>query len=351
MQNYNIESLKDFRIPDIIRNEIDDFFNNSINSYVIYLQELSEKVKNTLDKKYLHELSVDLYNKSNALTIEGQKILDKTNNSKLSRLIKDYFRQSLKKWYSQSRIMFRGWKKPKGYPGDFLLLEFIYNDLPISEKIGYLYDLAFQMNELAVGVRYRKNKTKSILKDFIQTYPQDTIDILNMACGSSRELREYFTENKTSKVLNIDLLDFDDEALEYSKNEIIRTASENHLKINTVKKDIIRLVRGSVLNKGDKMYDFIYSIGLSDYFPDKILSLFIKYQYNHLRKGGKMIISHKDVDIYEPIIIDWFCDWNFHSRNFDYVNNLIDSAGLGNFEKEIIKDDSNAIFFINLTKK
>jgi len=96
--------------------------------------------------------------------------------------------------------------------------------------------------------------------------------------------------------------------------------------------------------------DLIYSIGLADYLPDRILKKLVLFCFNSLKPAGKLIIAHKDSKAYKPLAPDWWCDWNFYHRSKDEVLALVNNCGITNFTINVKNEPSNVVFFLTIEK-
>lgn len=334
----------------IIKDKIIDFWNQNFKRYIIEVDKLSRKIDNK-------EISKDEAEKIFFfLTDEMMKKaddLEKTISQKIIiRKIKQSFRELVGSWIYKGVIVKRAFEKPRGYPGDYKTLEEIYNNKPISNGIGYYSDKYFLENEYAVAVRNRKDKMKEILTEFIKYSNCSPIKILNLACGSCREIKELFTDDKffSDKKITFTLVDQDEEALEYSRG-LFKDFPPN-IKINFLKEDILNLIKEKN-NKGFlRNHNLIYSIGLADYLPDRVLKTIIQFCIESLDSKGKFIITHKDMERCRPVSPDWFCDWNFYSRNEKNVVDLVKCIGIGDFDIEtIVREKSKRILFLVITKQ
>ncbi len=96
------------------------------------------------------------------------------------------FHQKTNKIFSKSYCINRARTWPQGYQGDYKTLEISYRNTPLSQGIGYYFDLMFLNSKLAIAVRNRLNKLKDILKEEISKRQKP--EVLNIACGSCREV-------------------------------------------------------------------------------------------------------------------------------------------------------------------
>lgn len=143
-------------------------------------------------------------------------------------------------------------------------------------------------------------------------------------------------------------MDFDKEALEFSK-ERLNNVPKN-IKIEFLNEDIIDIVRSK---KDEKLniQHLIYSIGLADYLPDRVLKHFISTAFSLLYSGGEFIIAHKDKDKFKPLVPDWFTDWVFYPRNVKDLMKLVGDSVAGNYSFNLDWENTNKIFFLIITKR
>jgi len=324
----------------IIKDKILTFWQRDLKKYVAGVAKLSKKIDS--DEIPKEEAESNFFFLTDEIMQEAE-ILEKAVPQKIViKKVKQGFRELVGSWIYKGLIVKRAYEKPRGYSGDHRMLEEIYNNQPISSGIGYHSDKYFLENEYAVAVRNRKDKMKEILADFVKYSNTQTIKILNLACGSCREIKELFLEDK--KII-FTLVDQDEEALEYARN--LFKDSPSNVKFNFSRQDILSLVndQGNKNMLGNQ--NLIYSIGLADYLPDRILKGLMQFCIELLASNGKFIITHKDIEKCHPVSPDWFCDWNFYSRNEKHLVDLVRSIGIRNFDIEtIIREKSRRILFL-----
>jgi len=237
--------------------------------------------------------------------------------------------------------MKRALEKPRGYPGDYQMLEYIYNGESISKNIGHYFDRGFLDSDLVRSVVNRKNMTKEYIKSMVKA--EHGLRILNLASGSCREIREMLDEGlKTG--FSLTCLDQDEEAIAFSQN-----ALKNAINVSFLKDDILSITKDekkALLN--DK--DLIYSIGLIDYLPDRILKKIIKSIYDNLKPGAILLLSHKDHGVYTPMQEDWLSDWKFVPRDEKKMVSLLNDIGIGNERIEILRENLNNIFLLQIKR-
>lgn len=247
------------------------------------------------------------------------------------------------KSYFVKRI--RNW--PRGYPGDYETLEKFYHGTPSeTEGVGLYFDNYIVTRTLAKGVRERKRTLGKILVSELQNRNPNQ-QILNIACGSSREIFDIGSAINEYKP-KITFIDYDKNAVDYSKlllhNEGINIAEYDFFKFNAL--DLVS-ADDTKLKFGEK--DIIYSAGLFDYIKTDVLIKMIRSMYKLLGKNGVLIAPFKDKENYSIFDYHWLVDWSyFLQRTIEEVKTILEEATEAKIE--IIKSGSPAINFFIIRK-
>ncbi len=283
--------------------------------------------------------------------LEGDKLEGILNDEDTIREVKRLFREAGLSWGGKSKIVAHAFLKPSGHSGDYGLVEIIYDNTTISEGFGYCADKTFLEDQYARAVRSRKDKMKEILCEFLKNC-RSPADILSIACGSSREVREMFSENgfDGSKEIKFTLVDRDQEALNFSEKKL--KDSPDYVTYEYMNHNVFDYV-----DQPEEYYkiigkkDLIYTTGLADYLREGTFKKLISFAYNLLKPGGKLVIAHKDSKRYKPLTPDWFCDWRFHLRDKTELIDIVNASGIKDFSLKIEREPvTNIIFFLIIEK-
>ena len=257
------------------------------------------------------------------------------------------FREKTEFIMSKSYLVNRARIWPQGYQGDHKTLEGIYRNIPLSEGIGYYLDMYFLNVALANGVRNRIKKLEEILRKEIAA--KDAPSILNLACGSCRELMGIIPEISASKAKAI-CVDNDNDALAFAQDRLSYTDILPQIefrKYNTLRMFDHEL---NMIEFGPQ--DIIYSIGHFDYLDDDFLVKMLRALYLLLKPGGKLIAAFKDADRYAAQPYHWFVNWHgFLQRNKGDFDSLLDRAGIPDSALSTTREKSGVIIFYTVTKK
>lgn len=330
------------------------FFLGDIQSYLTDLQELVAQVEAGRMKVSEAELRHKILTDS---IMQKADLVDRALDSKIIiRRLKERFRTLTGPWAYKSVIVKRAFDKPRGYPGDHKLLELIYDEQPISDNImGSCFDRYFLSNEYAVAVRNRKDHMKGILRKFLTSPQVGSKRILNIACGSCREIRELLLGGDDSTAIasqaaEFVCLDQDPEALEFSKRCLSAVPRNTGVAVNFIQNDVVALAKKSKQDQPLGTFGLIYSIGLADYLPERLLKCLIEFCIRSLEPAGKLVIAHKDIDQYKPLPPNWFCDWNFYPRDEEMLLEIVRSIGVDPSAISVEREPSRRVAFFTVKK-
>ena len=343
--------IEKMNLNEILKQKIIGFFENDVNTFARqYSKNEKAILRGFLEKEEAKNVVRELINQ---IVEKGNLLFNDIQESKILSKIKEIFRQTIGCWIYQSELMTHALTKPRGYPGDYKMIEIVYNNKLISKKIGQGIDRYFLDDAYAVAVRNRKKGMGKILKEQIKKVKiNETLKIMNAACGSSREIKELFEKKMEcqGKVI-FSLIDHDKEALDYTRASLMKVKPK-WAELDLIEENILRLRPGNekYVNKFIG-YNLLYSIGLADYLPDKILLIFYEFCKKVMANNGCLVIAHKDKDRYEPIPHNWYADWNFIPRNYLEFMELTRKVFGDDYRIETIWEPSEIIFFLKISKK
>jgi len=337
-----------------LKTKVQDFFNKDVRQFhenlsALVLEINAEKFNSKRIEEKLTMLIKDLLLKCEAL----EKAVD---NNLYMKGIKQVFREVMGCWFYKSPITKWAYDRPRGYPGDFELFEMIYNNKPIAENksIGFYFDRCFLNNDYAMAARARKNRMKNILQDFMENSNLSTIKLLNIACGSSREMRELFadplllTEINGKKIIFTGL-DNDKDALEFSRLALKNLPS--NIETRFLHENVLDLFRNEKYYNLIGKQDIIYILGLTEYLPDRIFKRLLRFLFQLLNEKGMLVVTYKDKDITFPSLgPDWITDWVFIKRGKDDLIKAAKEAGADEHFLKIEREGTGTIFFLTIIK-
>lgn len=257
------------------------------------------------------------------------------------------FREKTAPILSKSYCINRCRTWPRGQQGDFETLELAYRNTPLSEGIGYYLDKYLLGSDLGVGVRDRLKKLRELLQEELKN--RQAPNVLDLACGSCREVFELAPEIKASGA-RFACVDLDPQALDFSRDRLGHAdLLTDHVELLTY--NALRLFDYETALKEFGTPDIIYSVGYFDYLPDDFLVKLLNTLYKMLNPGGKLIAAFKDATRYRSHIYHWLVDWDgFKQRTEPDFDRVFHLAGIPASALSMTRVESGSIIFYTITK-
>lgn len=256
-------------------------------------------------------------------------------------------RHPIRELVHQDLFTRRSFDKPRGYAGDAVLLDFLYQglrqqpDCPTPLGLGVYQYLAQQ------------NSTRSLLgrRDLLARWIDAAAErlpgarVLSVACGHLREahLSRAVQERRLGKFL---ALDQDVESLAVVDREF------GALGVEQVPGSVRALLKGELRFDG---MDCIYASGLYDYLPQPVAIRLSRILFSMLRPGGRLLLanySDPSADSSFKAYMEAFMDWWLLYRDETEVREWsqdIPRAELA--ARKLFRDDTGNLVYLELTRR
>lgn len=220
----------------------------------------------------------------------------------------------------------RFYSKPRGYAGDFFTIECIYRNNPSgSGRLGPLLDECFLDGFPARAVRNRRGLLAEEIRRTVDQ-ASDEARIASLACGPAREVFDVLETLGDAKRPSVTLLDIDSEALAFVADRAKEHGFQDH--INAVSANLVYLALGR--HKLDlPPQHLVYSIGLIDYFNDKLVLRLIDYIHSLLTPGGRVILGNFHPNNVDKAFMDHILEWRLIHRTEDDMDRLFAKSKFG----------------------
>lgn len=220
----------------------------------------------------------------------------------------------------------RSFYKPRGYPGDAVLLDLIYGfgerDALLSgvPEVGRLI-YEYSSNRVAPNaVRWRCHHIAQRIDELSQR--RGPLRVLSIASGHARELRHSLAAHEGG-VSEFVALDADRQTLEVASRE------SNGVPIITVEANV-KMLLCACQNLG--AFDLVYSLGLFDYLSEKTASRLLATIAKLLRRGGHAMVANFSPRLPDAGYMEAFMDWWLCYRSENDLQRLSREVGLPCFQ-------------------
>jgi SAM-dependent methyltransferase len=247
---------------------------------------------------------------------------------------------------SKSNIFRHARTWPRGCQGDYKMLETLYRNIPLSEGIGYYIDRYGLSLPLAEAVRNRIQVLEEILREELRN--RQSPAVLNMACGSCRELMGLAPDIVRSGA-SVVCIDHDGDSLAFALDRLSYTEAAGQIEFR--KYNAIRMFDDELNRSEFGTQDIIYSVGLFDYLPSDFLVKMFAALYRLLNPGGMLIAAFKDAAQYRSQDFHWFVAWDGFLQRTEYeFRAVLHDAGIPANAMKERRDETGIIIFYEITR-
>ena len=220
----------------------------------------------------------------------------------------------------------RMYRKPRGYAGDFLTIAWMYADEPGGAgELGTLLDRCFLNQPAARAVRNRRGLLREELQRALTLTDQRPLRVTSLACGPAAEVFDILLQDlDLAAQLRFTLVDVDQQALEFVRERLIREGLESVVRLE--RRNLLHLCIGRQQLELEPQH-LIYSIGLIDYFDDRIVTRLQTWMRGCLAPGGRSILGNFHISNPTRGLMDHLLDWRLIHRDEGDMVRLAEAAG------------------------
>jgi chemotaxis methyl-accepting protein methylase len=229
----------------------------------------------------------------------------------------------------RSRFAERTYYKPKGYAGDFLMIEMIYDNMPQGDgKLGALIDDWLLNMTAAKAVRGRRRLLAQQLERLSRQRLNggDSIHIMNLACGSCRELFDFIKRYDDAQAIYATCIDIDSQALQHTHKHV--NVFPHQANIRLMQENLVKWALGRA-RQSFEMQDIIYSSGLMDYLDRKLFTALVTQCHRQLKDGGALMIGNFGPKNPDRNCMDHILQWKLIHRGPDDLRELFAQSPFG----------------------
>jgi extracellular factor (EF) 3-hydroxypalmitic acid methyl ester biosynthesis protein len=258
-----------------------------------------------------------------------EEVAHEVSDSEIS-LHKAYLRRELHPIVLCSPFIFRTYTKPLGYAGDYEMVNMMLrNPYEGSSAFAKLLNFALLHTEPVVAHRNRIDYLVETLRsETRKRVRQGKTRVFNLACGPAVEVRRFLSEYDESDLTEFDLLDFNYETLEYTKEKIteIRRTTGRETPVRFIQRSVNQILRSAAQDDTDEDlsgYDIVYCAGLFDYLSQRVCQRLVDLFCRMAKPGGLVIVTNVASSNPRRACMEYLMEWNLIHRSIDEMNDLI----------------------------
>ncbi len=246
--------------------------------------------------------------------------------------------QDVTRRYLSGTMQSEALERKYGYSGDFEIIDHIYTRHTHTDPQKRLWDLYFHSQAAPVAVRNRKAYFQQLMRDHITARAGAAMDVLNVASGPCRDLREFFLDQPDAPV-TVDCVDMDARAIEYGKGLCAPWLD----RITYHHRNVLKHVPA-------RPYDLVWSAGLFDYLTDRLFVHLLRQLMKVARPGGEVVVGNFSDFNPSRDYMEYFGHWNLRHRSRETLLALAVEAGATQGQVQILWEPEGVNYFLHIRR-
>jgi extracellular factor (EF) 3-hydroxypalmitic acid methyl ester biosynthesis protein len=225
-------------------------------------------------------------------------------------------------WLLRSRLWARSWIKPHGYPGDYRILEWMY-DLerdgcadPCQPAAVNLLDGLYRSVHSVRAVWHRRAWFSKLIEDHIDG-DRASVRVLDVACGGSRYVRDVL-ERAGPRSVHATFFDQDPAAIAFVQSRLPDAARRAARFVCAP----VSQISDALPRDGHPRFDVAVSTGLFDYLPAERAREVLLQMAALTRPGGTVAICNFSPDDRSRVVKECIAAWSLTYRTASEVAEL-----------------------------
>ncbi len=241
--------------------------------------------------------------------------------------------------------------KPAGYPGDYKIMNYGYEQKPEGVTVGekFLHLLGMIASRAIIT---RMEMVASLICDYAREHRNADVDeftITSVGSGPARELEDILEATPQDVRWRVNLVDQEPAALDYAFERVANMKERDRLSVTGLNISFREMLRPSPDNAVFVDNDVIYSSGFVDYLNPLLAQRFIKRLYEFVKPGGRVIVgnvNNRPSGMMWPL--EYITDWSLYFRNEDEMRAM--AREIPDAKVTVVPDPMDAVYFLVVEK-
>lgn len=242
---------------------------------------------------------------------------------------KSYVRRELHPIVLCSPFLYRTYTKPLGYAGDYEMVNMMLRD-PHEGSTAFAKLLNYTLLNTEPVVAHRNRidfLVEKLRSECVRRAAHGNTRVFNLACGPAVEVQRFLRDFPESDLAEIDLLDFNAETLEYTRECIdqAREAGGRKTVCRYFQRSVHQLLRAASQGGEDEFsgYDLVYCAGLFDYLSQRVCKRMVELFCTMAKPGGIVIVTNVATSNPRRAWMEYVMEWNLIYRDEKDMMDLV----------------------------
>lgn len=327
-----------------------------IGGYLQRIQKYVAPIEDRMSDNERNDVARDLADAAEVewldLLHEGNALVGAMHDNKQLRI---GYKSFTERTVTQMLLAGPGWArclfKPAGYPGDYKIMNYGYEQKPEGERVAekFLHLLGMIASRAIIT---RMEMVAHLLTDYAnerRTSEGGDFAITSVGSGPARELEDILDATPADVRWRVTLVDQEPAALDYAFERVAALNNRERLQVRGLNISFREMLRPSPDNAVFMNNDVIYSSGFVDYLNPLLAQRFVRRLYEFVKPGGRVIVGNVN-NLPSGMIwpLEYITDWSLYFRNEDEMRAM--AREIPDAKVSVIPDPMNAIYFLVVEK-
>jgi len=218
--------------------------------------------------------------------------------------------------------------KPRGYAGDYQMLDWIATGYCCEHPLGRAFDRYFQGQAAPAAVRCRTEQIAAALATRCLTAAAAGFQVVSVGAGPAGDIQQGLRclSAPQRNRLRVTLLDLDPEALEFARRQVEPLLPRGALEC--IRENLSRLPRRPNPETVLPAADFLVCSGLFDYLDDAAAVEMLRLFWRRLNPGGMLLVGNFAPANPTRAYMEWIGNWYLTYRTAVDLQRLALEAGI-----------------------
>lgn len=248
--------------------------------------------------------------------------------------------------FLEAPVNWRAFHKPRGYAGDGELLDMFHRaDYEGDTALGRMIHRVSMLQPAAQAVR---NRAQLVRQGVERTLFDKGVHsrILSMGCGTSPELTQLVHDSPHFECPTWSWLGLDIDP------ETVNIARRRHVdpRLSFMEVNALELAKDPTSWMWGR-FDFIYAVGIFDYFPLGIARPLTQVMFDNLAPGGRLWLGNFHPDNPTRWYMEYIAKWHLIHRSEDELMGFTDLFPRDSFKARIFWEAARSQIFLDVLKE
>lgn len=257
-----------------------------------------------------------------------EEVVSEVDESEIA-VHKSFARRELHPIMLCSPFLYRTYTKPLGYAGDYEMVNMMLrNPYEGSSAFAKLLNFALLNTDPVVAHRNRIDYLVEKLRtECLRRAAMGKTRIFNLACGPAVEIQRFLRDFEESDLAEIDLLDFNAETLDYTRERIQEASVDGgrETAVRYFRRSVHQLLRAATQGGEEEFtgYDIVYCAGLFDYLSQRVCKRLVELFCSMAKPGGLVIVTNVSDSNPSKAWMEYLVEWNLIYCGRGEMNDLL----------------------------